>query len=476
MTNTSQIMDVRFTAEYGGDASPRVYVNLDYFLPHAEYDLVIGVQTDNSGRPSGHFLGAFVWNVSSGFCNGCGGWVYPGFSAKAYSLNHTISLTTGGVYHIVLKYLNGTFANYPPLCYGADCMVVGYLGGTNFKQESLDGRQDPNQALLFCGNPSNCAEIPGANPVYAVAFNGSTWWQGQVEAQAGDLGIGAAKGGNGLPSYAGERFWMIWNTVTVDRVQVLLSKVGAPSGELNVLIWNFTASSAPSILGATMPTVELNQTVIPDLSTMPASVDMAFNFSLAKSITFQTGHLYQISFVIYGNTTAVGGADRLGIAATYTNGNPNDLSWGGAQGSTVGPCQDYLGGCAAFSYGGGAANSPPEAYFTSDLIFIMKVVSSTVVQPISVGMKDSAPSANLTIQGCYPTPSTFLSDGEAHDVRVDPIMRVQAAVLKRRQCQERFLCLRLIRRSLVHSNFVFILNVSSRDAHRISGASEHLLS
>jgi hypothetical protein len=95
LTNTTQLIDARFTARYGGDAAPRVSIYTDYFNASTEYDVVIGVQTDVAGKPSGHFLGAFVWNVTSGMCNGCGGWVYPGFAAKSYNLNHTITLVAG---------------------------------------------------------------------------------------------------------------------------------------------------------------------------------------------------------------------------------------------------------------------------------------------------------------------------------------------------------------------------------------------
>jgi hypothetical protein len=420
VTNSTQIVDIRFTAQYGGLAIPRVYVGVDYYLLGAEYNLLVGIQTDSSGNPSGHFLGGFLWNVSSGLCNGCGGWVYPGFAPKALPLNSTINLGAGSVYHLVLKYYNGTFSNAPPLCYGSDCLVIGYIGGTNFQQESLDMHYDPAQALLSCRNIGTCTVVAGANPVYALAFNGSTLWQGQVEGAVGDRGIGATKGGTGLDAFQGERFWMSSDTVVVNRIQVLLSKVGAPTGSLNLIIWNFTAAAASSILGATNPRLILNQTLIPNLAGMPASVDRAFNFSLGKSVVLQTGHLYQMSFVIYGNTTTVGGSNEVGIAVTEASAPSTDLSWGGAEGSAVGPCQRYPGGCAGFRYSGGTTNSAREAFPTDDLIFIMKVAASAVDQPISIAMVKSAPSASVTVNGCYPTPSTFPSDSSTHLVLMLP--------------------------------------------------------
>ncbi|MDA4113441.1 MAG: hypothetical protein OK474_05280 [Thaumarchaeota archaeon] len=416
VTNTTQIVDIRFTARYAGAVIPRVYIGIDYYLPRAEYNLLIGIQTDSSGKPSGHFLGAFVWNVSSGLCNGCGGWVSPG---QTNPLNRTITLVAGSVYHIVMKYFNGTFVNQGA-CYGADCLLIQYIGGTNFQQESLDLHYDPNQALLSCGNVRSCAVVPDANAVYALAFNGSEIWQGQVEQEVLDQGIGAAKGGSGLNSYQGERFWMLWNTVTVDRLQVILSRYGLPTGSLNVIIWNFTAATASDILGASDPRVVLNQTLIPNLSSMSPVSDRAFNFSLAKDVTFKTGHLYQISFAIYGNTTVIGGLNEVGIEATGTDQPPYVLNWGGPDGSATGSCQQYVGGCNAFKYVGGTENSVAEENPAQDLIFIMKIVSSAVVQPISIDMSNSAPSANVSVNGCYSTPSTFPSDGKPHLIMVIP--------------------------------------------------------
>jgi hypothetical protein len=422
--NPSQVLDIRFTARYGGTATPLVYVSGDYYQPGAEYDLLIGIQTDNSGEPSGHFLGAFVWNVSSGIGNGHGGWVYPGFAPEAQPLNHTITLAAGDVYHIVMKFFNGTFLGppsflSPPHCEKADCLSIGYIGGTNFQQESLDMHYDPSQALLSCANASSCSVVPGANPVYALAFNGSILWQGQVENGIFNRGVGAAKGGTGLNSYQGERFWMSSKTVTVNRLQVILSRIGTPTGQLNVIIWNFTAASASSILHSSDPRLVLNQTLISNLRSMPGVANQAFNFSLSENVTFQTGHLYQISFVIYGNTTVVGGSNEVGIAATGTI-YPFDLSWNGAGGSTAGPCQQYIGGCAGFRYTGGAGNSFADEDVSEDLIFIMKIVSSSVVQPVSIAMSDSAPNATVSVNGCYPTPSTLPSDGKTHLILVIP--------------------------------------------------------
>lgn len=416
VTNSTQIVDIRFTARYAGTATPRVYIGIDYYLPGAEYNLLIGIQTDNSGRPSGHFLGAFVWNVSSGLCNGCGGWVSPG---QTNPLNRTITLVAGDVYHIVMKYSSGTFVNKGG-CYGQDCLLIQYIGGTNFQQDSLDMHYDPNQALLSCGNIRSCAVVPGANAIYALAFNGSEIWQGQVEQQVLNQGIGAAKGGSGLNSYQGERFWMLWDTVAVDRLQVILSKNGIPTGSLNVIIWNFTAATASNILGASDPRVVLNQTLIPNLSSMQPFSDRVFNFSLTKNVIFQTGHLYQISFVIYGNTTIVGGANGVGIAVTGNNQPPYVLNWGGPDGSATGSCQQYTSGCDAFRYVGGTENSAAAEDPSQDLIFIMKIVSSAVVQPISIDMSNSAPGANVSVNGCYSTPSTFPSDGKPHLILVIP--------------------------------------------------------
>jgi hypothetical protein len=197
LTNTTQLIDTRFTARYNGEAIPRVSVYADYFNTSAKYDVAIGVQTDDSGNPSGQFLGAFVWNVTSGLCSGCGGWVYPGFAPKSYHLNDTITLVAGTVYHLVVKYYNGTFTNTGG-CYGTDCLAFQYIGGTNFQQESLDVHYDPNQALLACGNITSCDIVSGANAVYALGINGSAWSQGQTESMVLDRPIGAAKGGTGL--------------------------------------------------------------------------------------------------------------------------------------------------------------------------------------------------------------------------------------------------------------------------------------
>ncbi|MDA4123668.1 MAG: hypothetical protein OK456_10865, partial [Thaumarchaeota archaeon] len=166
LANTTQLIDARFTARYSGEAIPRVSVYADYFNTSAKYDVVIGVETDDSGNPSGQFLGAFVWNVTSGLCDGCGGWVYPGFAPKSYPLNNTITLVAGTVYHLIVKYYNGTFVNTGG-CYGTDCLAFQYIGGTNFQQESSDMHYDPNQALLACGNITSCDIVPGANAVYA---------------------------------------------------------------------------------------------------------------------------------------------------------------------------------------------------------------------------------------------------------------------------------------------------------------------
>jgi hypothetical protein len=419
VTNTTQMEDVRFTARYSGDAVPRLNIAINYYVPQSEYDVVVGIQSDSLGSPSGHFLGAFVWNVSSGMCNGCGGWVSPRFAPKAYSLNHTISLVAGTVYHIVLKYFNGTFTNNGG-CYSQDCLNFGYIGGTNFQQESLDMHPDPNQALLSCGNTSSCAVVPGANAVYAVDFNGSAWWQGQSENMVYDRGIGAAKGGNGLDSYQGERFWMISDTVTVSRLQVILSKVGSPTGQLNVIIWNFTAVSPSNILSASNPQIVLNQTLIPNLSGMEAVNDQSFHFSLEKNVAFQNGHLYQMSFVIYGNTTTVGASDEVGIAVTTSGRIPNALKWDGVDGSASFPCRQYVGGCAGFRYAGSSENSPIKEAPSEDIIFMMKIDSYAIIQPISVGMSNSAPSATVAVKGCYSTPAAFSSDGTTHLIEMIP--------------------------------------------------------
>ncbi len=418
LTNSSQMVDIRFTARYGGTAVPRVNIGIDYYVPGAEYDLLIGIQTDSSGMPSGDFLGSFVWNVSSGFCNGCGGWVYPGFAPKASPLDQTITLAPGNVYHIVMKYFNGTFANNG-LCFSQDCLVLQYIGGSNFQRESLDMHYDPSQALLSCARPGRCTVVPGANVVYALDFNGSTWWQGQSESLVLDRGIGTAKGGSGLDSYQGERFWMLWDTVTVSRLQVLLSKVGTPDGRLNVLIWNFSAASGGSILASSDARLVLNQTLIANLSSMPAAVDRPFNFTLTKDVTFQTHHLYQLSFAIYGNTTAVGGSNEVGIAVVSSSHIPNALNWDGVDGSSF-PCHQYEGGCAGFRYVGGTEDSTAEEVPAEDLIFIMKISASAVIQPMSIEMSNSAPSASVSVNGCYPTPSSFPSDGNSHPIQMLP--------------------------------------------------------
>ena len=48
------------------------------------------------------------------------------------------------------------------------------------------------------------------------------------------------------------------------------------------------------------------------------------------------------------------------------------------------------------------------------------VPATAVVQPVSVDMSNSAPSANVTVNGCQATPSTFRSDGESHPVLMLP--------------------------------------------------------
>jgi hypothetical protein len=404
ITNSTQIVDMRFTARYNGTVAPRVYVGVDYYLKGAEYDVAIGIETDNSGMPSGQFLGAFDWNVSTGFCNGCSGWVYPGFVSGVPPLNHTITLVEGNVYHLVVKYLNGTFTANPPLCYGVDCLQFQYIGGTNFQQESADMHYDPNQAVLYCGSIGTCAVVPGANAVYGLDYNGSAWVQGQTEGAVKDVEIGAAEGGTGLSSYQGERFWMSWPTVSVGRLQVFLSKFGHATGNLNVMVWNFTAPEG-NAFDASSPQLVLNQTLIQDISSMPAVSDRSFNFSLTKNVVFQTGQLYQISFAIYGNTTAVGGSNGVGIAVTSSFELANPLNWDGS---------------AGFRYAGGAENSPAESNNAEDLIFIMKVVSPAVSQPITITMSNSAPSANVSVNGCYSNPSTFPSDGEPHVISMIP--------------------------------------------------------
>ncbi|HXW37469.1 MAG TPA: hypothetical protein VEJ36_06185 [Nitrososphaerales archaeon] len=420
ITNATQEFEVRFTARYGGTAIPRLYVSTDYYQPGAEYDVAVGVQSDVNGSASGVYIGAFVWNVSSGLCNGCGGWVYPGFAGRASPLNQSIVLSAGSVYDIVMEYYNGTFSGpppnlYPPHCSGADCLVMQYIGGTNFQQESLDMHYDPNQSLIFCGFSSDCSTISGANAVYALEFNGTTPWQGQVENGVVNLGIG---GGTGGEPYQGERFWMSWNTVSVNQLQVILSKVGDPSGSLNVIIWNFTAPSSSDIFHSSSPSVVLNQSLVANLTGMPDEVDQDFNFSLSQAVTFQTGHLYQISFGIFGNTSVVSPTNTVEVAAT-TNSLPA-LSWGGAEGSGLGPCSQYVGGCAATLYPGGDANSLVGANTGQDMIFIMRISQSAVYQPITVTMNNSAPATNVSLSGCYPTPATIPGDGGEHDVLMLP--------------------------------------------------------
>ena len=419
ISNTTQLIDTRFTARYGGDAVPRVSIYVDYFKASARYDVVIGVQTDVAGNPSGRFLGAFVWNVTSGLCDGCGGWVYPGFARQSYSLNHTITLVAGAVYHLVVKYLNGTFVNTGG-CYGADCLVVQYIGGTNFQQESLDMHYDPGQALLACGNIKSCVVVPGANAVYALGINGSAWWQGQTESMVVDRPIGAAKGGNGLDSFQGERFWMAWNSVTVSHLQAHLSRTGAPTGSLNLLVWNFSAPSAADILRTSDPQLMLNQTLIANLKAMSPITDKSYNFSLSTGLTLEYGHMYQISFAIYGNTTAINGANELGVEVTNSNYNSNPLNWDGADGSASASCQQYALGCAGFRYTGATNNSASEEWGYEDLVFIMKIEYSGVTQPISVQMSNSAPPVSVSIKGCHASPSTFPADGASHLESVDP--------------------------------------------------------
>jgi hypothetical protein len=419
ISNTTQLIDTRFTARYGGDAVPRVSVYADYFNTSAKYDVAIGVQTDVAGHPSGHFLGAFVWNVSSGLCDGCGGWVYPGFARQSYNLNHTITLVAGTVYHLVVKYLNGTFLNTGG-CYGEDCLVVQYIGGTNFRQESLDMHYDQNQALLACGNIRSCDVVPGANAVYALDINGSAWWQGQTESLVLDSPIGAAKGGDGLDSFQGERFWMAWDSVTAKQLEVHLSRTGAPTGRLNLLVWNFSAPSAAYILRTSDPQLMLNQTVIGNLATMSPIADKSYNFSLSNSLTLEYGHMYQISFAIYGNTTTINGANELGVEVTNSNYNSNPLNWDGGDGSASASCQQYALGCAGFRYTGSTDNSASKEWGYEDLVFIMKIEYSGVMQPISVQMSNSAPPQPVSINGCHASPLPFPADGVSHLVSVDP--------------------------------------------------------
>jgi hypothetical protein len=419
ISNTTQLIDMRFTARYDGDAVPRVSIYADYFNTSAKYDVAIGIQTDVAGQPSGNFLGAFVWNVTSGLCDGCGGWVYPGFARQSYNLNHTITLVAGAVYNLVVKYLNGSFVNTGG-CYGTDCLVVQYIGGTNFRQESLDMHYDPNQALLACGNIGSCDVVPGANAVYALDINGSAWWQGQTESLVLDRPIGAAKGGNGLDSFQGERFWMAWNSVTVKHLQVHLSRTGAPTGRLNLLVWNFSAPSAADILRTSDPQLMLNQTLIGNLETMSSVGDKSYNFSLSTSLTLEYGHMYQISFAIYGNTTTINGANELGVEVTNSNYNSNPLNWDGGASSAGASCQQYALSCAGFRYTGSTDNSASEEWGYEDLVFIMKIEYSGVMQPISVQMSDSAPPQSVSINGCHASPLPFPADGVSHLESVDP--------------------------------------------------------
>lgn len=419
ITNTTQLIDTRFTARYGGDAVPRVSIGIDYFIASAKYDVVIGVQADAAGNPSGHFLGAFVWNVTSGMCSGCGGWVRPGFAPKSYALNHTITLVAGTVYHLVVKYFNGTFVNNGG-CYGADCLVVQYIGGTNFQQESLDMHYDPSQALLACANIKSCRVVPGANAVYALDVNGSAWWQGQTESMMVDRPIGAAKGGHGLDSFQGERFWMAWDSVTVDQFQVSLSKIGVPTGSLNLLVWNFTAPSAAYMLRTSNPELMLNQSLIPNLKDMPPVIDKSYSFSLRSNLTLEYLRAYQISFAIYGNTTTINGANEAAVEFTNSNYNSNPLNWDGGDGSANSPCPQYPQGCAGFRYTGSTDNSASEEWGYEDLMFIMRIVSTAVLQPMSVQMSNSAPPAVASVNGCHASPPTLLSDGLPHLVSVDP--------------------------------------------------------
>src|SRR4029077_7703484 len=104
------------------------------------------------------------------------------------------------------------------------------------------------------------------------------------------------KGGSGLDSFQGERFWMPWNSVTVNRLQVLLSKIGAPTGSLNLLVWNFTAPTAADILRTSHPQLMLNQTLIPSLKAMSPGGDKQYNFTLSAHLTLEYGHMYQVSF------------------------------------------------------------------------------------------------------------------------------------------------------------------------------------
>jgi len=206
--------------------------------------------------------------------------------------------------------------------------------------------------------------------------------------------------------------------MTVSNIGVLLQKLDPPgNGQVNLLIYHYAGNDIHS---ATNGELLANITAVDNLTSM-ASLKWV-ETSFPTPITLVHGDIYQFSYVVLHTTDTAG----LSMWVTDSGHNGNGLNWGGADYSYISSCLTDVR-CEASRWEGdpptsnGVSSTGTEsAWANEDVIFAMKIDSYAIMQPISVGMSNSAPSATVFVKGCYSAPTAFPSDGQTHLIVMIP--------------------------------------------------------
>lgn len=200
MSNSSDKFSLRFTAENSKTVSGlRVYLD---DLRGTSPTYRFGLQSDSSSQPSGTWLGGT--NMGYGdFQPASTGW-------QSISLNESVSLTAGDIYHLVIEYQSGTI--------NAGNAIELRQSNPETLLHASDGSADIEANILYSDDSGGTWTVQNYQPIYVldfsdVSFEGNPYHRTTEHEVYGD-------------NYHGQEF-------TISGSYVIVSTVGAYVSENN---------------------------------------------------------------------------------------------------------------------------------------------------------------------------------------------------------------------------------------------------
>lgn len=306
MDDAQKWTSLKFTAQATKTVSTlRIYVERENGIsPTYRY----GLQTDSGGNPSGTWLGATG--------QGYGDWQATTESWQTINLNETVNLTSGSIYHLVVRHQLGTVnpGRYVSLRKSnPQNLRIPYNNAT-----------DSNSNVLWTENSGAGWIAQNAQSLYILGYNDGTF-EGDPYYQSSIAEVADT-------NFYGENFTLSGGDATVSNIGFYTRKksaVGDPQDDLHVVLYDVTTSTelANKVL-----------VTIANITTTFAWHEVSFD----SPIILTNGHQYRIylsspatplgrpyQIYVMENTNAASdnSINYLGTNSNYIYSNNSGVAW-----------------------------------------------------------------------------------------------------------------------------------------------------